>query len=116
MPTTKQTGDYFEAKAKVYYSRNGYQCLAENYRYGRREIDLIFKKDKLLIFVEVKYRNSSIFGFPETWVNTKKQTLIEECADYFIEQYNWFGNIRFDIAAFLLKENKAQLKIFTDVF
>lgn len=116
MPTTKQTGDYFEAQAKRFYIKNGYKFVAQNYRYGRREIDLIFKKDHLLIFVEVKYRKSAVFGFPETWVDTKKQNLLEECADYFIEQDEWFGNIRFDIVAFLLKNDKAELKIFTDVF
>jgi putative endonuclease len=116
MPTTKEIGDYFELKAKEIYIKNGYECLAENYRYRRREIDLIFKKNELLIFVEVKYRKSATFGFPEDWVDQRKQNLLEECADFFIEEYNWFGNIRFDIAAYLKKENKAELKIFSDVF
>lgn len=116
MPTTKQIGDYFETKAKEFYIKNNYECLSENYRYGRREIDLIFKKNDLLIFVEVKYRNSMTFGYPEDWVDQKKQTLLEECADFFIEEYNWFGNIRFDIVAYLKKKNKAERKIFVDVF
>ena len=117
MPTTKAIGDVFETKAKTFYLKNGYQCLAENFRYGKREIDLIFKKDQLLVFVEVKYRNSSLFGYPEDWVDHRKQNLIEECADHFIEEYNWHKNIRFDIAAFSQKNNHSiELKIFKDVF
>jgi putative endonuclease len=116
MPTTKEIGDYFEAKAKDFYTNNGYDCLAQNYRFGKREIDLIFKREKLLIFVEVKYRNSMAFGFPEDWVTVKKQTLLEECASYFIEEYDWHGNIRFDIVAYLKKGNKAERQVFIDVF
>ena len=116
MPTTKQIGDFFEAKAKETYLKNDYECLAENYRYGRREIDLIFKKDNLLIFVEVKCRNSMVFGYPEDWVDQKKQSLIEQCANYYIEEYDWMGNIRFDIVAYLRTNNKTERKIFYDVF
>ena len=116
MSTTKEIGDFYEDKAKDFYLKNGYTFLAENYRYGRREIDLIFKKENILVFVEVKYRNSSSFGYPEDWVDERKQLLIEECADYFIEEINWHDNIRFDIIAFLKKGNGIELKVFTDVF
>ena len=116
MPTTKQIGDFFEAKAKETYLKNDYECLAENYRYGRREIDLIFKKDNLLIFVEVKYRNSMVFGYPEDWVDQKKQALIEQCANYYIEEYDWIGNFRFDIVAYQRTNNKIERRIFYDVF
>jgi putative endonuclease len=116
MSTTKEIGDFFETKAKASYVAEGYEFLAENYRYGRREIDLIFKKDSLLVFIEVKYRSSSAFGYPEDWVNEKKQKLLEECADYFIEEYKWIGNIRFDIVAYLKKDNITQKQVFMDVF
>ncbi len=116
MPTTKEIGDFYEDQAKAFYIKNGYTFLAQSYRYGRREIDLIFKKNNFLIFVEVKYRNTSAFGYPEDWVTAQKQTLIEECADFYIEDNDWHGNIRFDIIAFLKQGNKAHLKVFADVF
>ena len=116
MPTTKEIGDYFETKAKDYYIENGYEFLNKNYRFGHREIDLIFKKDNLLIFIEVKYRSSSLFGNPEDWVNEKKQILLEECANNFIEEENWFGNIRFDIVAYLKRGIKIDRQVFTNAF
>ena len=116
MPTTKEIGDYFETKAKDYYTENGYEFLNKNYRFGHREIDLIFKKDNLLIFVEVKYRSSSLFGNPEDWVNEKKQILLEECANNFIEEENWFGDIRFDIVAYLKRGIKIERQVFTNAF
>ena len=49
-------GKHGEGLAKKYFESIGYELVAENFRYQRAEIDLIFKDEnkKLIIFVEVK--------------------------------------------------------------
>ena len=97
--TTKLIGDEGEDKALKYLISNGYFLVEKNYRYKRNEIDLIMKSNDVLIFVEVKYRKSNQFGFPETFVDAKKIQRLEEAAEYFTYSSKWKGNIRFDIIA-----------------
>jgi putative endonuclease len=76
-----------------------YEIVERNYRYKKAEIDIIAKKEKLLIFVEVKTRSSKQYGEPEEAINQSKINLILSAADYFIEAYNWEFDIRFDVIA-----------------
>lgn len=65
-------GQYAEIVAADYLVKKGFKILAQNFRYKRFEIDLIVKKDELIVFVEVKARKNNLFGHPEDFVNRKK--------------------------------------------
>ena len=72
----KQTGDLGEKLALDYLKKKKYKILETNYRYSRKgEIDIIAKdkKTKDLVFIEVKTRRDSRFGWPEVSVNQKKR-------------------------------------------
>lgn len=99
-----QTGQDGENMAAGYLLSNGYQILERNYRYKRAEIDLIAKKESTLIFIEVKTRTGSAFGFPEQFVDTPKRKLILMAADNYTFKLNWDGNVRFDIISILNKD------------
>lgn len=43
-----------EERAARYLKRRGYRLVDRNVRLGRGEIDLIARKDELLVFIEVK--------------------------------------------------------------
>lgn len=92
-----KTGNKGEELAANFLVTKGYEIVARNYRYKHAEIDLIVKKETLLIFVEVKTRGSSAFGEPETFVTPKKVAKVLEGAEQFMIEYDWHGNIRFDI-------------------
>lgn len=52
-----------------------YTILARNYHSRFGEIDIIAKKQNIIIFVEVKTRKNTIYGFPAEFVdyqNNKK--------------------------------------------
>ncbi|WMJ71775.1 YraN family protein [Cytophagaceae bacterium ABcell3] len=106
-------GKNAENMAAMFFSEKGYQIVSRNYRYRRGEIDLIVQKDNLLVFVEVKYRKSVRFGFPEEAVNSKKMELLQTTAEEFIFNRDWNGDIRFDIIAIDGNNNIAH---FQDVF
>jgi putative endonuclease len=88
-----------ESLAEKFLLSKDYFILAKNYRYKKGEIDLIAKTAEIIVFVEVKYRRNSKFGFPETTVTDSKQNLIQQTAEQFIIEQNWKGRIRFDIVA-----------------
>jgi putative endonuclease len=94
-----KTGSRGEALAADFLIEKGFELVAKNYRYKHAEIDLIVKRDNLLVFVEVKTRNSTSFGEPESFVSEKKATKIFEGAEHYIFENNWNGNIRFDIVS-----------------
>jgi len=59
----------------------GYALLAQNYRFKHAEIDLIMEFKGLLIFVEVKYRSGTGFGYAKEFVDFTKKKLLVKAAD-----------------------------------
>jgi len=115
MSKHKKIGDDGENMALGYLLDQGYTLMERNYRYSRGEIDLIVRKNNVIVFVEVKTRTGNYFGFPEEWVDDKKEAWIIEVADYYIHDIDWLGSIRFDIVA-ILKGQKTEIRHFEDAF
>lgn len=111
----QSTGQKGEDLATQFLEKEGYQIVERNFRYKRAEIDIIAKKDGLMVFVEVKARSSSAFGYPEDFVDEKKSALIMAAADHYIDQMNWEGLIRFDIISIMLKP-QVNVRHFEDAF
>jgi putative endonuclease len=93
------SGKNGEDMAGKFLEAKGYSVLFRNYRYKKMEIDLIAQKENLLVFIEVKKRKNSIFGFPETFVSDRKASLVMTAAENFIFEHDWKGPVRFDIVA-----------------
>jgi putative endonuclease len=96
------TGQFGERLAQDYLLEQGYTILEKNYRYKRAEIDIIARKDELLLFVEVKTRTTDTYGFPEEAVSLKKEKLLLDAAEAFILDCEWEKDIRFDIVSVTL--------------
>ena len=86
---------------------NGYDILERNFKYGKAEIDIIASKSDMLIVVEVKTRNSSVFGDPQSFVSKKKIGLLVQAANEYLLQNSIDLEVRFDIVA-VLKNNREQ--------
>ncbi|HRI00980.1 MAG TPA: YraN family protein [Saprospiraceae bacterium] len=105
--TAKQMiGIQGEQWAAEFLENKGYQILEKNWRYSKAEIDLIAKKNEILVFVEVKTRTYDFFGSPEEFVSLKKQNLIAEAASVYMEQIGHQWEIRFDVIGILAKTGK----------
>jgi len=106
-----------ESLAKAHLESTGYEIKEENWRHSRAEIDLIARKDGLIIFVEVKTRTGNFFGEPEDFVDTRKQKLLVTAADEYIYKMNHQGEVRFDIISVLFdKQKNYTLKHIEDAF
>jgi len=53
-----QQGRLGEKRAERYLIRRGYQILERNARLGRGELDIVARRDDLIIFIEVKAHRS----------------------------------------------------------
>ena len=99
MKKTAQTGTTGEISAQEFLKAKGYSILFTNWRYKRSEIDIIAQDGKIIVFVEVKTRNNTSFGNPEDFVDEQKIKKMQEAAEAYIEQFDWQGELRFDIIA-----------------
>jgi putative endonuclease len=99
MSTNISKGRKGEERAIQFMEEKGYKMIAQNYRFKRAEIDLIFQKENLIVFTEVKLRSKVFFGMPEEAVDEKKAERIIDAADNYIYETDWKGDIRFDIIA-----------------
>ncbi len=115
MGKNKELGQEGEQLAADYLVNKGWQVEVMNYRYKRSEIDLIAKKDELLIFVEVKTRTGTGFGLPEQFVDKNKVENILKAAEHYIHEIDWTGNIRFDIIS-IIRNKTMELEHIEDAF
>ncbi len=69
-----------ERVAAAYLTRLGYAILARNYRFGRRELDLIVSKGDVVAFVEVKTRAGHGYGHPLEAITALKRREVERVA------------------------------------
>jgi putative endonuclease len=99
MARHNETGRKGEETAANYLLAQGYTILARNYRYRKAEIDLIARKDNLLVFVEVKTRSRHDYGYPEEAVSARKIQLFLRTAEEYIYRTRWRFDLRFDIIA-----------------
>ena len=101
------TGKRGEAIAADFLARKGWRLVEHNYRAGRGEIDIIaWAHEKLLVFVEVKTRSTDGFGGPEEAVTLRKQDQLARTAGLYMEQIDYDWEIRFDIVAIILRDDK----------
>lgn len=103
MDNNRKVGAAYEEKAAEYLKEKGYQIINKNFRCRMGEIDIIAKQNTILVFVEVKYRKTASFGYPEEAVSFYKQRTIRKVAEYFLakEHLSSDTECRFDVIAIL---------------
>jgi putative endonuclease len=111
-----EKGKEGEELAANFLVEKGFEIIARNYRYKRLEIDLIVKKNNWLVFVEVKFRTSDAYGYPEDFVDYKKAKNIVDGAEQYTYDKNWQGNVRYDIVAIRKIHGQLEIKHIEDAF
>ena len=94
---TKVLGDRGEQAAAEYLQRKGYAICERNFRVPVGEIDIIARKEGVLVFVEVKTRRSLRFGRPAAAVGWQKQQRIIRAAAWYLQGKQQQPACRFDV-------------------
>jgi putative endonuclease len=106
-PEHLRRGEAGERAAKRHLRALGLKFLAANYRSTHGEVDLIFREDDCLVFIEVKTRSSEDWTRPAAAVDARKKRLLSQTAlDYLKLLKNPPVKFRFDIVEVLLKDGK----------
>lgn len=95
-------GAQFEMMATAYLQTHHYTIIEKNFRCQYGEIDIIASKDEYIIFIEVKYRKNTTYGYPREAVTFAKQKRIYRLAAYYmLKRYGKEVKCRFDVIEIL---------------
>ena len=91
-------GRWGEQIALAALTGRGYALRGQNVRTPHGELDLVFEKDGLIVFVEVKTRTTGEFGPPELAVDARKQAHLLAAAEYYAQEHG-IDHWRIDVIA-----------------
>jgi len=110
------TGKNGEDLAAEWLSAKGFAILTRNWRQGRYEIDIIASRHDVLHIIEVKSRNSTLFGAPEESVSKKKLNNILQGAAGWLVEYPGHKRIQYDVLAITLNKSTPEYFLIEDVY
>lgn len=99
MTGNHELGRAGEELAATWYVEHGYEVLDRNWRLRSGEIDLVCRRQRVVVFCEVKTRSSTRFGRGLEAVGRRKQQRIRALALQWLQQGTGrYAEIRFDVA------------------
>jgi len=91
------TGRTGEEIAEKYLQAQGYSMLGRNVKTGRGEVDLIAKKDGVIVFVEVKARTKNDGFAPSDRINPAKVQRLLGAAELWLSKQSEEFPARIDV-------------------
>jgi putative endonuclease len=86
----KKLGNIGEDIAESFFRSKGFEIIKRNYRFGKiGEIDIIVRKSSLIIFAEVKNRNTGEFGGAYYSITERKKQTLKKVAGHFLHTHSY---------------------------
>jgi putative endonuclease len=92
-------GRQAEQQACGYLQAKGLRLVDKNYRCRHGEIDLIMLDGEVLVFIEVRYRRSGLFGGALASIDMRKQRKLISTASHYLQAQGQRCAARFDVVA-----------------
>ncbi|HEX7089249.1 MAG TPA: YraN family protein [Longimicrobiales bacterium] len=107
MGNAHELGRQGEALAAALLEAGGWRIVARNFRFRRKEIDLIARRGNVVAFIEVKTRAGHGYGHPLEAVTWAKRREIETVARAWVARYGHAMDLyRFDTVAVVCREGE----------
>ncbi len=91
-----------EDRAAAWYEGHGYSIVHRNWRCRDGELDLVVRRGRALVFVEVKTRRTDRFGLPAEAVTRDKQRRLRLLASRYLDATGArASSLRFDVVSIL---------------
>ena len=106
-----------ELYAREYLENKGYAYITSNFKTRFGEIDLIFKDKKRIIFVEVKFRTSLLFGDPIESVTRAKLTKLKKAIYEFLGKNPQFQKLlpSIEVVGIFFENNNPKITHIKDI-
>lgn len=117
MKNKRTLGNIGEDMAIPYLEKRGYSIIERNATFLGGELDIITQCDWLWRFVEVKYRETTMFGMPEDAMTPKKiKTLLRAIEFYCLKKGIDILHVRLDFLWILkLNDTDYEYRLIQDV-
>jgi putative endonuclease len=116
MPSATRTrrGLSAERRAVRYYRLRAYRILDTNAWAGGNELDVVARRGRQLVFVEVKEKGGEGFGDPAEMVGPEKQRRLRAAAEAWLARHPEHDGLegRFDVVAV----SGGRLRLIQDAF
>lgn len=113
----QELGQVGEAIAARWLRRRGWRIVAERFRSGRRDVDLIVERNGTIAFVEVKTRHRTAFGDPVEAVSWRKRRELIRSAMVWADRFGPPGAAyRFDVVGVVVAERGARIRHIENAF
>ena len=99
MAAHNELGKWGEQVAVEYLQKKGYQIMFRDWKIGHRDLDIIAKKDDVVVILEVRTRRNNRFGDTEMTIDRQKIKNICIASNAFVKRLKVDNEIRFDIIA-----------------
>ncbi len=109
-------GQRGEDLAAVYLQKKGYKIIQRNYKTQIGEIDIIARDRDVLVFIEVKTRESLEYGQPFESVNKNKRRKIANVAMLYLKRLKDIPPCRFDVVSVYYEQGRAEFNLIQDAF
>lgn len=106
-----------ERIAARWLRRRGWRVIAERFRSGHRDLDLIVERGGMVAFVEVKTRRDTAFGDPVEAVSWRKRRELIRSAMIWADRFGPAGAAyRFDVVGVVVAGRDARIRHVEDAF
>lgn len=105
-----------EKTAAGYLKARGYRIWKTNWRWGKRELDLVALHRQELVIVEVKSRMGNAVNDPSVVVDRDKERNIVLAAEAFIRLHGCSYPTRFDVIAVVYRESGMEIEHLENAF
>ncbi len=113
---TRQIGNKGEAIAIEYLISKGFSILTRNWQYLHRELDIVAQQGDTIVFFEVRARQIGSLVDPIQSITRKKQRLLVEADNLYIQKMNITGEVRFDLICITYGNNKTNIEHIENAF
>lgn len=110
LKNNQKTANIGEKIAQLFLLKKKYSIRQTNVRYHCGEIDIVAKKGKTLIFIEVKTRTNWQFGYPEEAFTFQKQQKLTEAINTYLFKNNIENSWQIDLITIDLHGKRASLR------
>lgn len=117
-PSSVSRGKWAESIARDYLKDKGLELLDSNYRCPRGELDLVMRDGSIIVFVEVRYRQSGDYGSGADSVTEIKQQRMIATAQHYLQHTAGSESVscRFDVVSISRNPKNPEIDWIKDAF
>ena len=111
-----ELGKKGEEEAANFLTKKGFYIMHRNWRCGQLELDIVARDGDEIVFVEVKTRRNTYFGYPDEAIDDRKIRRIVSAAGAYVRYYSINLPIRYDVVSVIGMEPPFEIEHVPDAF